>query len=326
MIAGQLLEVLFSFALVVICISYMLLGCAGHKKKTGDEDSQMPTDGESNAATGGNEIGPSKMEQEGSRANSQAGESIAGYQSQTSEILAGPGEEGLVPSRVGSVLSRASGSSHASSSKLHSSTSSHVGSTLSSNAVSSSAANSKFGSTLDSGFGSRVPGAGSVLSMLSRSGNNSNIQSTLSSNAGGVSSNIANSNVQSSRMASNLDSGYGRSRHGHSHVGHQSILSATSNMGRGGGPASRYSHLQSSQAGGQSAIGSNLSANVGSTSMRQSGTSAVGSNLSGAISSAVQISGSTPVSTSRSAASSPSSSTRSVTTPTSQSSHRSSAK
>lgn len=292
MITSELIEVLISISILITCISYMFMGCAGHRRRNGEEsmaaDSQATPEGEAESqrsqADGASPSNTGTPSQAGTEAATPQS-SIAGYQSQTSEILAGPGE-GL--NTGASVTSRASSSrvssSHGVHSKLQSSLSnatSRLGSTL------SRATGSKFGSTLDSHLQSSRAASGhggqnSVLSMMSRGGhsamqstlsrNQSNIQSSLSSHAGNRSS--LQSAVPSKMAQSNLDSGWA-SRAKNSNIA-QSILSATSNFGR-----SKASHINAP------------ASNVSPPGSKFAGAS---SNLSRQVTSSLAVSGSSPIS------------------------------
>lgn len=234
LLGGEFLELAFSVTILIACISYMFLGCAGHKRRSGEESQTAePTPDDQQAGSQLDQAEGSRAP-EGASKLSNADQSIAGYQSQTSEILAGPGDNQV---DGGSTLSR---HSHSGASQIGA-RSSHVGSTLSSHHQSSHAASrhgssiaghsssamqsSKFGSTLDSALASRAAGGGpaSILSVVSRAGA-SNIQSSLSSTpsvhssarasnlgASNIGSGVT-SNLQSSSMNSNLDSHLQRSR------------------------------------------------------------------------------------------------------------------
>lgn len=266
MISIEVAELIFTASLLVICISYMFLGCAGHKRRTGEEsgviDSQINPEGEP-GSTSQAEPTDSKIPdraQSSAATGSQVGaspvSSIAGYQSQTSEILAGPGEK-LDNLSAASNISAASRKGSRLGSRLHSNVSqarSNVG--------------SKFGSTLDSNLmSSRAPGgAGSVLSMLSRSGG-SNIQSTLSSNAGrsGMQSNTGRSSFQST-LSGNAG---GRSAM-------QSTLS--SHAGRSEAQSNMASNVQSNLASsaGHSNVQSNLASSAGHSNVQSNMPSSAG--------------------------------------------------
>lgn len=307
MISSELLEVLVSISILITCISYMFMGCAGHRRRGGEEsmaaDSQAtPSEADPNAAGSQAESGATPS---GTGTTSQAGidatpqSSIAGYQSQTSEILAGPGEDmGGQGSTISSRASSRASSVHGHhSSKLQSTIASGT-SRLASTLSRATNASSKFGSTLDSnlkssranasGHGSTAGGHESVLSMMSRAGrsalqstlsrqsnlnstlsrNQSNLESTLSSQASGNRS----SAVAPSRLAqSNLDSGW-KSKAKNSNLA-QSIISASSNFGK--------------SKAGSSFVGSNIS---------PSSKAGPNSNLSRLVTSSLVVSGSSPVS------------------------------
>lgn len=282
------MQAVFSATLVMICISYMFLGCAGHKRKTGEEsnaavDSQMTPDEQAGSQANTESKAGALQAEMGSRVSGASNaNSIAGYQSQTSEILAGPGEDGMAASTV----SRAGSHMSSNVSSRHASGHSNVGSIISSsNAASSDIGSqvggsgivsqaggsrlpaSKFGSTMDSAVSSRGPGVGraSVISMLSRVGRGqSGFQSTLST-PGSSTLQSALSSSKPSR-ASNIA---------------QSILSAASNVG---------SRNKNSYVDAPSNLGSNLSGVASNRSRMVS--SQAGSSLSRAVTSSVQVSGS----------------------------------
>lgn len=264
MLSVDFLELALTVGTLIVCVSYMFLGCAGHKRRTGEESQNVdPSPDEQQ------QLNPSQVDQvEGSRAPeasklSNVDQSIAGYQSQTSEILAGPGEnlaDGI------STISRQSHASHAAASRVGSHHGSHLGSGMSSHhqgshagshhgsslghAGSSAMQSSKFGSTLDSSVAaSRAAGGGpaSVLSVLSRAGA-SNIQSSLSSTPSIHSStrpsNMGVSNLGSgitsnhqSGLNSNMDSSLQKSRA--SNIAHSLMSSA--GKGRPGAMAGQSS-------------------------------------------------------------------------------------
>lgn len=276
----------------------MFLGCAGHKRKTGEESENAE-----NAQPEDQQLTPSQAEamEAGSKVPSDAGklsnadQSIAGFQSQTSEILAGPGEDmaggasvisrinshashqsKMAQSHVGSTLSSRHQASSNAGSRL---SSSHAGSNLSSQHSSTATRGSKFGSTLDSSIASRAAGGGpaSVLSVMSRA--SSNLQSALSS-----SPSVRN---QSRMGASNIGSGIT------SNVQSGMNSSIQSNMGQKSRASNIASSIMSNAAKSrQSALGSNLSSSIKSKAASGPG----GPPVSRVLSSSVQVSGSSPVS------------------------------
>lgn len=249
-----LIDIIVPFTILFICASYMFMGCAGHRRQVGESglvtESQMPEGEQVGQLNPDGGIAPiSKMDQ-------QPVSSIAGYQSQTSEILVGPGENLNNLSNASSVAS-----AHSQASRLSNHTGvsrasnlSRVGSNLQSSS-NLSHAGSKHGSTLSSSVSGK-PGAGrsSVLSILSRVGN-SNIQSTLSSNAASSTHSRAGSNLQSSNISS-MAAG-ARSRPPTSNRA-STLSSPISDRSRLASSHMASSHLASSQAGSSHAAGSSI--------------------------------------------------------------------